>query len=107
LHHRAAAYPNWPSNDPQIMATAIYFDPVNFASHIKAKCMVAMGFVDTTAQPAGIWTAFNQIQGPKEAVPMIDSPHNHLATGAQQRPFNTRSAEWLESLVKTGDVEVK
>ena len=26
---------------------------------------------------------------------MIDSPHNHLATPEQQRPYTERSAEWL------------
>ena len=99
LHGRAAGYPNWDSNNPKIMATALYFDAVNFASRIKATALVAMGFVDTTAPPVGIWTAFNQIKGPKEAAPMVDSPHNNLATPAQQRPYTSRSAEWLDTLV--------
>ncbi|HKV40052.1 MAG TPA: acetylxylan esterase [Blastocatellia bacterium] len=105
LHGRASGYPNWPSNNPKIMETALYFDAVNFASHIKATSLVAMGFVDTTAPPVGIWTAFNQIRGPKEAVPMIDSPHNHLATPAEQFPYTSRSAEWLDTLVKGGEVK--
>jgi cephalosporin-C deacetylase len=100
LHGRATGYPFWPSNNAKIMATAPYFDAVNFASHIHATCMVAMGFVDTTAPPVGIWTAFDQIQGPKEAVPMVDSPHNHLATGQQQQPWVDRSEAWLAALVK-------
>ena len=104
LHGRAAGYPNWPSNDPKIMATALYFDAVNFASHIKATSLVAMGFVDTIAPPVGIWTAFNQIQGPKEAAPMPDSPHNNLGTPAQQRPYTSRSAEWLNILVRGGQI---
>ena len=105
LHGRAAGYPNWPADNPQAMQTALYFDPVNFASHIKATSMVAMGFVDTVAPPVGIWIAFNQIQGAKEAVPMIDSPHNHVATPAQQYPFTSRSAEWLSTLVHGGEVK--
>ena len=100
LHGRQSGYPNFPSTNPKIMETALYFDAVNFAPHIKATSLVAMGFVDTIAPPVGIWTAFNQIQGPKEAAPMIDSPHNNLATAAQQRPYTQRSAEWLKSLVK-------
>src|SRR5262249_28206390 len=48
----------------------------------------------------GIWIAFNQIRGPKEAAPMIDSPHNNLATPTQQRPYSSRSAEWLDTLLK-------
>jgi cephalosporin-C deacetylase-like acetyl esterase len=104
LHGRASGYPNWPSGNPKIMQTAPYFDPVNFASHIKAPALVSMGFIDTIAPPVGIWTAFNQIKGPKEAVPMLDSPHNNLATPAQQRPYTTRSAEWLDILVKGGEI---
>ena len=32
LHGRKAGYPNWPSEDPTVMETALYFDTVNFAS---------------------------------------------------------------------------
>jgi cephalosporin-C deacetylase-like acetyl esterase len=105
LHGRASGYPNWPSDNPKIMETALYFDPVNFASHIRASVLVAMGFVDLSAPPVGIWTAYNQIKGPKEAAPMVDSPHNNLATSAQQRPFTQRSAEWLDALAKGGEIK--
>jgi cephalosporin-C deacetylase-like acetyl esterase/lysophospholipase L1-like esterase len=103
LHGRRSGYPNFPSDNPKIMQTALYFDAVNFAPHIHAKSLVAMGFVDTVAPPVGIWTAFNQIPALKEACPMIDSPHNNLATPAQQRPFNERSAQWLDALVHGND----
>ena len=99
LHGRAAGYPNWDASNPRVMETALYFDPVNFASHIKATCLVSMGFVDETSPPVGVWTAFNQIRGPKETVPLVNSPHNHLATEEQQRAYTTRSAEWLAALV--------
>jgi cephalosporin-C deacetylase len=104
LHGRQSGYPNFPSADPAVMRTALYFDAVNFAPHIRATSLVAMGFVDTTAPPVGVWTAFNQIAGPKEAAPMIDSPHNHLATAAQQLPYTSRSAQWLDILVHGGQV---
>ncbi len=102
LHGRASGYPFWPADDPQVMKTALYFDPVNFAPRIKATSFVAIGFVDTVTPPVGIWIAFNQIKGPKEVAPMIDSPHNHQATPEQQRPYTTRSAEWLGTLVRGG-----
>lgn len=105
LHGRASGYPNWPADDPQVLKTALYFDPVNFAPRIKATSLVAIGFVDTVTPPVGIWIAFNQIRGPKEAAPMIDSPHNHQATPAQQRPYTTRSADWLNTLVRGGAVK--
>ena len=100
LAGRASGYPNWPADDPRALRTALYFDPVNFAPRIRAPSLVAMGFVDTVTPPVGIWIAFNQIRAPKEAVPMIESPHNHQATPEQQRPFTTRSAQWLDALVR-------
>jgi len=106
LHGRQAGYPNFPSNNPKAMEVAQYVDAINFAPHIKATSLVAMGFVDTVAPPAGIWTAFNQIRGPKEAAPMFDSPHNNLATPEQQRPFTSRSSEWLKTLVSGQKVKI-
>jgi cephalosporin-C deacetylase len=104
LHGRQSSYPFFPADKPRVMEAALYVDPVNFAPGIKATSLVAMGFVDTIAAPAGIWTAFNQIRGPKEAVPMIDSPHNNLATPEEQLPYTERSAQWLDTLVKGGEV---
>jgi cephalosporin-C deacetylase len=104
-HGRSASYPNWPTNNPAVVETARYFDAVNFAPRIKATALVSMGFIDTISSPAGIWTTFNLIPGPKEAAPMVDANHNNLATPQQQRPFTTRSAEWLSRLVKGEPVQ--
>lgn len=98
-HGRRIGYPNWDVNDPQVLETAQYFDTVNCAARIKAPSLVSMGFIDTVTPPVGIWAAFNGIKGPKEAVPMIDSPHNHLATPEQSLPWTQRSAAWLGALV--------
>ena len=105
LHGRQEGYPNFPPDNSRVMETARYFDCINFASHIRATSLVAMGFVDTVAPPAGIWTAFNQIRGPKEVAPMFEAPHNNTATQAQQLPFSTRSSEWLTTLVGGGAVK--
>ncbi len=48
-HGRTTGYPYWPSDNPEAMKTALYFDTVNFAARIKAPTLVSMGFVDTTA----------------------------------------------------------
>ena len=98
-HGRKIGYPFWDANDAQVMKTAPYFDTVNCASHIKVPSLVAMGFIDTTTPPVGIWAAFNELKGPKEAAPMIESPHNHLATPEQSQPWTQRSAAWLAALV--------
>jgi cephalosporin-C deacetylase len=99
LHGRKAGYPNWPSDNPEVMKTAIYFDPINFASHIKAPVMAGMGFIDTTAPPAGIWTALNQIPGPKEPLPMIWSDHDNM-TPREGHACPARTAEILNQIVQ-------
>ncbi len=98
-HGRKIGYPFWDDKDPKVLETAQYFDTVNCASRIKATSLVSMGFLDITTPPVGIWAAFNEIKGPKEAAPMIESPHNHLATPEQSRPWTERSAAWLSALV--------
>ncbi len=98
-HGRKTGYPHWDPADPKVLETAQYFDTVNCASRIKATSLVSMGFIDTLTPPVGIWAAFNEIKGPKEAAPMIESPHNHLATPEQSRPWTERSAAWLNALV--------
>jgi cephalosporin-C deacetylase-like acetyl esterase len=101
LHGRRTGYPNWPSEDPKIMQTALYFDTVNFASRIKAATLASMGFIDTIAPPAGIWAAINQISGAKEAVPMVESDHNNI-TPDKQGAYNTRSKEILDLILQGG-----
>lgn len=98
-HGRKIGYPFWDVNDPKVLETAQYFDTLNCAAHIKVPSLVSMGFIDTVTPPVGIWAAFNQIQGRKEAAPMPDSPHNHLATPEQSKPWNDASARWLGALV--------
>lgn len=100
LHSRAGGFPPVSADNPQAMRTANYYDVVHFAPRIQASSLVAMGYLDTVCPPTGIWTAFNQIAGPKRAVPMVDSRHNHQATEAQQRPFHLHSTEWLEALAR-------
>ena len=99
-HDRMAGYPNWDTTNPAVMETARYFDVTNFAPRIKAPVMAAMGFIDEVTPAIGIWTTLNQIPGVKEAVPMIDSPHNHQATAEQLMPYTKRSTEWLNALLQ-------
>jgi cephalosporin-C deacetylase-like acetyl esterase len=84
------------------MHTALYFDPVNFASRIKAPVLAAMGFIDTTSPPAGIWTELNQISVPKEPLPVIESEHNNL-TPQKEQNWDARSKEVLSILLKGGE----
>jgi cephalosporin-C deacetylase-like acetyl esterase len=101
LHGRKAGYPNWPSDNPDVMTNALYFDTVNFAPRITAPVMAGIGFIDTTSPPAGIWTMLNQVHAPVEALPMIDSEHDNY-TPEKARPCTTRSAEILDTIVHGG-----
>ena len=102
LHGRKAGYPNWPSDNPDVMKTALYFDTVNFAPRIKVPVLAGMGFIDTISPPAGVWTALNQIPGPKEPLPMIESEHDNL-TPQKGRACPTRTREILDLLLKGGE----
>ena len=102
LHGRKAGYPNWASDNADVMKTALYFDTVNFASHIKAPVMAGMGFIDTISPPAGVWTALNQISAPVEPLPMIESEHDNL-TPDKGRACPTRTREVLNVLVNGGE----
>jgi cephalosporin-C deacetylase len=102
LHGRKAGYPNWPSDNPEVMKTALYFDTVNFASRIKAPVLAGMGFIDTISPPAGVWTAINQLPGPKEPLPMIESEHDNL-TPQKGSACPARIGELLGVLVKGGE----
>ena len=98
-------YPGWAIDDPKVVETARYFDIMNFAPAIKAKSLVAIGLMDTVSPPFGIFAAFNQMQGPKEAIAMVESDHNNLSP-QQQGGWYIRSRQALESLRKSGDFRV-
>lgn len=100
LHGRKAGFPNWPSDNPAAMQTALYFDPVNFASRIKAPVMAGMGFIDTVSPPAGIWTALNQISVPTEPLPLLESEHDNF-TPDKGRACPARTQQVLDS-IRTG-----
>jgi len=101
LHGRKAGYPNWPSDNPDVMKTALYFDTVNFAPRIKAPVLAGMGFIDTISPPAGVWTMINQIPGPVEALPMIEAEHDNL-TPDKVRACPTRTNQVLDTIVHGG-----
>ncbi len=106
LHGRKAGYPFWPSDNPEAMKTALYFDPVNFAPHIRASVFAGMGFIDTVSPPAGIWTALNQIPGATEPLPLIESEHDNL-TPQKGSACPARIKEILNTLVGGGAFQPK
>ena len=71
-------------------------------TRIKAPVMAGIGFIDTISPPAGIWTMLNQIPGPTEPLPMIESEQDNL-TPQKGRACPTRTKEILDVLVRGGE----
>jgi cephalosporin-C deacetylase-like acetyl esterase len=98
---RAAGYPYWFSrakDNPKVWNEIKYFDAATFAARIKCPALVGLGLIDETCPPAGVFAAFNQIQGPKEVVILRDS--NHQGTGGTQKEYYKRAEQWIAALVK-------
>lgn len=98
---RAVPWPYWYNNahgDKTIMETSRYFDAVNFAAHVHCSVLVALGLIDQTATPASIFTAYNQLKGPKEVVVMPKSDHH--GTNNTQAAGYRRADQWLKALVE-------
>ena len=64
---------------------------------------MATGGVDrrTVLMSAGVWTALNQLHGPVEALPLIESEHDNL-TPDKGRACPARTNEILDVLVHGG-----
>ena len=101
LRGRGASYPVWEVARPEVLETAEYFDPANFAPRIRARTLVSLGFIDETSTPASVWAVFNGIPGEKEVVPLVEAPHNHLSTPAEVEPWVRRSEQRLRDLAST------
>src|SRR4030095_14532916 len=97
---------HWPSDNPDVMKTALYFDTVNFASRIKAPVLAGLGFIDTLSPPAGVWTMLNQISGPVAPLPMIEAEHDNL-TPDKVTPCPSRTQDVLGALLHGGQFTPK
>ena len=89
------ATPTGRRTNPDVMKTALYFDTGQFRFAHQGAGACGMGFIDTISPPAGVWTALNQIPGPKEPLPMIESEHNNL-TPQKGRACPARTREILD-----------
>jgi cephalosporin-C deacetylase len=50
----------------QVFRTLAYFDGVNFAPRIKARCLLSAGLMDMVCPPSTIFAAYNRIRAPKD-----------------------------------------
>ena len=100
---RAAGFPYWSNHatwdkNPQILETGRYFDAVNFADRIKCPALVSCGLIDETCPAAGVLAAFNQMNGPKHVLILLNS--NHHGDGNAQARYFSLSEKWLAKMVR-------
>lgn len=95
---RQAGWPRLiPSGDElavqRVTRVSQYFDAVNFARRIKCPTLMAVGLIDRTCPPSGIFAAFNQIQGPKQ---MVITP---LMGHSQSPEYSQLKDRWIPGQV--------
>lgn len=66
----------------QVFATLAYFDGVNFAPRITARCLFSTALMDMTCPPSTVFAAYNRIQAEKEM--RVYSFNEHEGGGSLQ-----------------------
>ena len=88
LHGRAGGWPHPFQPDPVTgkpsanatpakIATAAYYDTVNFARRLKVPGFYCWGYNDETCPPTSTFTAYNVISAPKELVVTLELGHSY------------------------------
>jgi len=99
LNGRSSGFPYWAGwGEPNKAKIEVgrYFDGMNFAHHIKCPALVGFGLLDETSPAVGVLSAINVMQGPVEAYPMLNSPHQNV--GGAQNEFQ----KYAETILKAG-----
>ena len=104
LHQRAGGWPKFFSSYykdsqvdvPQAQAeeTLQYFDVVNFARQLKVPTFMSWGYNDDTCSPTSVWSAWNEIQAPKEKDITPSSGHWRFPSSQQ------KCLEWMKRNMK-------
>ncbi|HSB17583.1 MAG TPA: acetylxylan esterase [Bryobacteraceae bacterium] len=86
---------------PEKLATAAYYDVVNFARRLKAPGMYSWGYNDQTCPPTSMYAAYNVIRAPKQLVLALETGHGRVPE--QTDVING----WIQEFIKTGQPLVK
>lgn len=73
-----------------VFRTLGYFDGVNFASRIRARCLFSVALMDTVCPPSTVYAAFNRVSSPKEM--RVYDYNNHEGGGVFQMAERMRYA---------------
>lgn len=66
--------PGWPqildqkTTAKSFATDAEYFDAANFASFVKCPAVLSVGFYDTMCEPSSVYSAYNNLKGPKKVI---------------------------------------
>jgi cephalosporin-C deacetylase len=83
------------------LATAAYYDVVNFARRVKAPGLYTWGYNDQTCPPTSMYAAYNVIGAPKQLMLALETGHGRV-------PEQTDAVNrWLEEYVRTGQAPVQ
>lgn len=99
---RRPGWPQWVANAngkdlEKVRDASRYYDVVNFASRIRCPTYIALGLIDQTCPPEGIFVAANQIESTKQVLIMPESDHQGT-NGTQQVFYDTCFGKWLPAL---------
>ena len=70
---------------------------MNFAPRIKCPVLVGFGLIDEVCPPEGIMAAVNEINAPKEAIPLPRGEHMEI-DGSHQAYYKRLNEAWLPAL---------
>ena len=99
---RATPFPHWYDNvqgkDPvKVRETSRYFDPANFARHIRCPILIGLGLRDETSPPSSVLAAAHEIHSPRELLILPTSGHQD--ENGSQMPYVRRVyGGWLPAL---------
>jgi cephalosporin-C deacetylase-like acetyl esterase len=100
---RASGFPNWYAQTwggrdvQKVHDTSRYYDPINFARHIKCLVLIGLGLLDDAAPPSSIFATANVILAPKEVI--ILAKADHQDEKGSQSAYNQRAyGGWLHTL---------
>src|SRR5204862_3428317 len=78
---RASGFPNWYAQPwggrdaKKVHEPSRYYDPVNFAAHIRCPVLIGCGLLDDLAPPSSVLAAANRISAPKELIILPRAGH--------------------------------
>ncbi len=79
---------------PHVSRTMSYYDAALAAKHIEVPALVGVGFIDGTCLPSNVYSAFNNITGPKRI-------ENFYNVGHGSPPYwREKTIEWILNTLK-------